>query len=57
MINIVRICTIILINHFHSGIKDKTHDYFNLIAWAFILGMIYLYIQYAENLKTEENIL
>jgi exosortase/archaeosortase family protein len=51
LINIVRICTIILVNHYLTGIKNKTHDYFNMISWAFILGIIYLYIQYAEPSK------
>jgi exosortase/archaeosortase family protein len=54
LINIGRICTIIFVNHFYSGIKNKTHDYFNVIAWAFILGIIYLYIRYTESLKSDQ---
>jgi exosortase/archaeosortase family protein len=54
IINIVRISTIVFVNHYYTGFKNKTHDYFNMIAWAFILGIIYLYIQYAESSKADK---
>jgi exosortase/archaeosortase family protein len=45
LINVCRMLTIIIVNHIYPEMKNKTHDYFNLIGWFFILLMFYWFIK------------